>query len=160
MENYNIWWSPIGLGTSLCSLPAKNLLIEIQLGWSLSDNLFSIRNDQETNEFAPFLKSTKTDISHCCSLLVDNGVLWKGVLWKCYPLRDASGGKAAFTLADSQWRWMWMISFNWGDPISDYKAGLMEVLSLERCIRCRDDIFFHYLVAWCWAFRVVYTRLH
>ena len=92
MENYNIWWSPIGLGTSLCSLPANNLLIQIQLGWSLSDNLFSIRNDQETNEFAPFLKSTKTDISHCCSLLVDNGVLWKGVLWKCYPLRDTREG--------------------------------------------------------------------
>ena len=92
MENYNIWWSPIGLGTSLCSVPTKNLLIQIQLGWSLSDNLFSIRNDQETNEFAPFLKSTKTDISHCCSLLVDNGVLWKGVLWKCYPLRDTREG--------------------------------------------------------------------
>ena len=92
MENYNIWWSPIGLGTSLCSVPTKNLLIQIQLGWSLSDNLFSIRNDQETNEFAPFLTSTKTYISHLCSLLVDNGVLWKGVLWKCYPLRDTREG--------------------------------------------------------------------
>ena len=97
MENYNIWWSPIGLGTSLCSLPAKNLLIQIQLGWSLSDNLFSIRNDQETNEFAPFLTSTKTYISHLCSLLVDNGVLWKG--------------------------------------------GLMEVLSLERCIRWEGGLY-------------------